>query len=311
MSFWPWVLAASVLLVAGPLLLTWVWSRSRDRAREGLPGHMLALRDGLTHVRSDGLPGRPVAVLVHGLTTPSWVFDAIAEGLVVQGWRVVRYDLWGRGGSDMPRGAQGRDLFVRQLGEVIEAEVAGEPVLLVGYSMGAAICAAYAETCPERLRGLVLLAPAGLGLRMDRFTRFAVRTPLLGDWLWAWLSGYGMRSAGRKAEAREGPSAVPGFAGRMACEARTRGYRRAVLSSLRNMLAEDMAPTFRALSSKRVEMLAVWGGRDALIDRVAPLRLERLVADAVPVVVADAGHGLPHTHPRAVLKAILQFVRRP
>nr|WP_244868040.1 alpha/beta hydrolase [Vannielia litorea] len=267
---------------------------------------MVPLEDGLTRVTSDGLPGRPIAVLVHGLTTPSWVFDAIADGLVVQGWQVLRHDLWGRGGSDMPGKAQGPDLFVRQLAGVIDAEHPGERVLLVGYSMGAAISIAYAEAYPERVRGLAMLAPAGLGHRLDRFTRFCVATPVLGDWLWAVFAGMGLRAQARRAAA-QGPSSVEDITARLAAESRTRGYRRAVLSSLRHMLKQRMGPVLTELDGKGLPMLAVWGGEDGLIARAAPERMARRAPGCAQVTVRGAGHGLPHTHPREVLKALRGF----
>lgn len=309
MTLWLWLLVALAVAAVAPPVLAWLACRSRAAARAGLGGQMLRLDEGQTHLTVDGLRGRPVAVLVHGLTTPAWVFDAIAEGLVVQGWRVVRHDLWGRGGSDMPRRAQGRALFVRQLAGVIEAEAGEAPVLLVGYSMGAAISAAYAETYPGRVRGLAMLAPAGLGHRLGRFTRFCAATRGLGDWLWAGFSGIGLRAAARQAEA-QGPSSVPGITGRLVAECRTRGYRRAVLSSLRNMLAEDMRPTLKALDAAGLPMLAVWGGEDRLISPAAPKRMERQAPGVEQVTVAAAGHGLPHTHPREVLKALMAFIAR-
>ncbi len=307
MSLWLWILAGACLGLIAPPLIAWLMCRSRRAAREGLSGKGLRLTDGLTHVKVDGLEGRPVAALVHGLTTPSWVFDAIAAGLVVQGWRVVRHDLWGRGGSAMPGKPQDRALFVRQLAEVIEAEAGEGPVLLVGYSMGAAISAAYAEAYPGRVRGLALLTPAGLGHRLDRFTRFCAATPLVGDWLWATFSGIGMRRQSRQAAARQGPSSTENMQARMALETRTRGYRRAVLSSLRHMLAEDMAPTLKALDERGLPMLAVWGGEDGLIGPRPAKKLARVAPGAGQATVEAAGHGLPHTHPREVLKALTGF----
>ncbi|MCO6383672.1 alpha/beta fold hydrolase [Oceanicola sp. 502str15] len=304
-----WIAAALAAVLVGPPLFAWLMCRPRQAARQGLAGRMLRLADGRTHVTKDGLKGRRVAVLVHGLTTPAWVFDAIAAGLVVQGWQVVRHDLWGRGGSDTPGGAQNRALFTRQLAGVIEAEAGGKPVLLVGYSMGAAIAAAFAEANPAQVRGLAMLAPAGLGHRMDGFTRFCTATPVLGDWLWATFSGIGLRAAARKA-ARQGPSSVENITARLALESRTRGYRRAVLSSLRHMLAEDMRPTLKALEARGLPMLAVWGGEDGLIAGAASKKLARIAPGAEQVTVEAAGHGLPHTHPREVLKALSGFTPR-
>ena len=82
----------------------------KERAKA--PGEFLDLGCGFTHyemkqgtapLKSEH-PEDPNAkwpvVLVHGYSTPYFLYDHIFEGLVKEGYTVIRYDLIGRGLSE-------------------------------------------------------------------------------------------------------------------------------------------------------------------------------------------------------------------
>ena len=79
------------------------------------PGELAHLPQGTTHYRWAGREGDPVVVCIHGLSTPSYIFAATARSLASLGYRVLTYDLYGRGYSARVAGAQGRDFFLGQL----------------------------------------------------------------------------------------------------------------------------------------------------------------------------------------------------
>jgi len=84
-----------------------------DSIRDLAPNEFAKLSDGHTHYQWHGDPDGPVLVCVHGLTTPSFVWEALLPGLTEAGYRVLTYDLYGRGMSDRPKGAQTRSFFMR------------------------------------------------------------------------------------------------------------------------------------------------------------------------------------------------------
>lgn len=114
----------------------------------------------------DGAGDRPPLVFVHGGGHASWCWTNLLAHYVAARWECVSFDWYGHGRSaGLPP-----DVFLRRsIGDVAEevgvaAEVVGRPPVLVGHSMGAAACLAYAATHP--VAGLVLLTPvvpAGLG----------------------------------------------------------------------------------------------------------------------------------------------------
>jgi pimeloyl-ACP methyl ester carboxylesterase len=97
-------------------------------------------------------------VFLHGLLDSSEGWTRICEQL--SGTRVA-IDLPGFGFSDPP--SQGSIAgYARDVAEALEA-IGLERCTIVGHSLGGAVAAALTELSPDRVTGLVLLAPAGFG----------------------------------------------------------------------------------------------------------------------------------------------------
>ena len=110
-------------------------------------------------IREEGA-GEPL-VLVHGAGTSSAIWHRVMPRLAAER-RVVAPDLPGYGGSP----AAGPGFALEEVADGLAAglDEAGVPAPydLVGHSMGGAIAILAAARHPERVRRLVLVAPAGL-----------------------------------------------------------------------------------------------------------------------------------------------------
>ncbi|RAP40817.1 hypothetical protein BYZ73_13510 [Rhodovulum viride] len=291
------------LLVAAAWPLSEALRRPMDaRARAGAPGQIADLPGGRTHLIWQGPPEGPVAVVLHGLTTGSYILDGVAAGLAGRGYRVLRYDLYGRGYSDRPRGRQDRAFFLRQLEAVLDSQRLGGELTLVGYSMGGAILTAFAADHPARVRRLVLLAPAGLGQTPPGLADLVARLPGLGDWVMAVIGGGVLRRMTQRVGRARGLPA--GLIAAQIAETRFRGFLPAVLSSLRHVLARDLAAEHRALAETGVPVLAIWAGRDEAISAQARDRLAVLNPAAGHLLLPEASHALPVTHVSEIVAAI-------
>jgi pimeloyl-ACP methyl ester carboxylesterase len=297
-----WVdLALLALVGAAPVLREAARPRI-DSAQADAPGAFARLSRGRTHYRWHGPEDGPVTVCVHGLTTPSFVWEGLVPGLVAGGRRVLTYDLYGRGHSDRPGGAQGSAFFVGQLEELLADQGIDGPVTLIGYSMGGAIATCFAARHPDRLRGLVLIAPAGLGHDLGRVARLVARGGVLGRWLMLAAFPVSFRR-GCEAE-RALPTTVPGIVDRQQAELRWRGFVPAVARSMAGILTEDLGPAHAAIAAAGVPVRAIWGAEDAIIPLSRKARLEGVNPQADQQVITDAGHGLTYTHTDRVLAAI-------
>ncbi|KIC22049.1 alpha/beta fold hydrolase [Leisingera sp. ANG-Vp] len=308
MSWFVLLSAVVLILIFAPLLRERLRKPMDAKARQTAPGEFAQLSGGLTHYRWSGPLRGPVAVCVHGLTTPSFVWDGVAKGLAAMGYRVLSYDLYGRGYSDRPAGLQDRAFFLAQLEELLEDQKVGEDFTLIGYSMGGAIATAFASAHPERVREIILLAPAGFGSSPDRLTRAVRQLPGVGDWLMQAVYPV-LHIRGTNAE-RKLPSSVPGIAGLQQQELAYRGFIPAVLASLRGILNEDFTADHRRLHQAGVPVLAVWGQEDTVIPPNTAGRIAEHARSIRQEEIAGAGHGLPYTHTDQVLEIISRNHRR-
>lgn len=275
--------------------------------RRQAPGTFVDLNKGTTHFQWHGPVRGPVAVCVHGLTTPSFVWQGLTLGLAAMGYRVLTYDLYGRGYSDRPKGAQDAEFFVSQLEELLSSQEVTEDFTLIGYSMGGSIATCFAAKHPDLVRHLVLLAPAGLDFAKDRMTDFIRNTPVLGDWLM--LLAFPSRHR-KGAEAERGlPSSVPDIIDLQKRELEYRGYVPSVLSSLRGILTRELQQEHRAIHRAGVPVSAIWGRHDDIIPLSAMGKLTEWSRSAHQDVIDNAGHGLVYTHTDDVLAILSERLR--
>lgn len=116
---------------------------------------------GELYVDDGGQGGLPV-VFVHASAGSSAQWAAQLNHLR-RSRRAVALDLRGHGRSEPARdGAYEVDDFAADVGAVVDG-LGLERFVLVGHSLGGAVCAAYAAAHPSRVAGLLLLDPASDG----------------------------------------------------------------------------------------------------------------------------------------------------
>jgi pimeloyl-ACP methyl ester carboxylesterase len=260
--------------------------------------------DGPVHVVDyGGNPDGPVLVLVHGLGGSHLNWDLLAPRLTGSA-RVIALDLPGFGRSEPGERPGSVPANVAVLARFLEQEV-GEPVVLVGNSMGGMISILLTGERPDLVSGLVLLDPAVPGPRraLDplvalMFALYAV--PLVGERVMR-------RNRSRQsATARVhqtlrlvgvDPTALPpDLIDRSVSLVEERrdveGMDRAFLAAARSLLRVLVDPRRyrRAMASIAVPVLLVQGDRDRLV----PVAAARTIAEQHPawryVELADVGH---------------------
>jgi pimeloyl-ACP methyl ester carboxylesterase len=247
-------------------------------------------------------------VLVHGFSTPLIIWERTAPALAAAGCCTVAYDLYGRGYSDRLKCAYGPELYERQLHDLLAALAVRWPVDLVGFSMGAQICAQFADRHPARVRRLVLIDPAGFGASAIRPSRLAL-LPGLGELL--------QRRAGPDTVAdravrmfADQAAVPPDFRARVLAQARFRGTGRALLSTRRSMPAK-VPKLYARLEAMRKPVLIVWGTEDRITPYKQHVQAHAAIPSAEFLAVKGAGHAAMCERPSVVNPAIVEFLRRP
>lgn len=303
-----WLVLILGVAVAVPLLSERNRREMDDAARGAGPGQFAELPQGVTHYEWHGPADGKVMILVHGLTTPSFVWRGLTSGLVAMGFRVLTYDLFGRGFSDRPAGAQDAAFFMRQLTDLMTHQKLRGRVTLVGYSMGGAICTCYAAAYPDRVRHLILLAPAGMTHAIGRTVQFIRDTPYVGDVIM--LAAYPrLMRKGIEAE-RALPSSVLNIGDMQEAELEFKRFVPSVLASLRGVLSRPLRREHQVLRDKGLPVLAIWGRDDTVIPLSALGTLAEWNRDVEHDVIEGAGHGLAYTHNDDVLRLIESWLTR-
>ncbi len=142
----------ALLMAASYFILNPEKKALTPETRASLPGQFISLPDGVTHYALDGPQDGPLVVLVDGFSIPMFSWERNVPALTAAGFRVLTFDLYGRGYSDRPDGPYNLDLFVRQIDELLTALKIDRPVDLVGLSMGGYITAGFANRYPDRVR---------------------------------------------------------------------------------------------------------------------------------------------------------------
>jgi pimeloyl-ACP methyl ester carboxylesterase len=277
-----------------------------DKTRASASGSFIQLSDGYTHYELGGPENGQPVVLVHGFSVPYFIWDPTFEFLTKSGFRVLRYDLFGRGYSDRPRVRYDIDLFCKQLRELLDT-LGFENVMLIGLSLGGPISATFTTRHPKRVQKLVLIDPAGA--RPVTFPRLlkALTTPGFGE-LALGLFGRGHLLKDVESDFYD-PAHVKAFVQKYMIQMKYKGFMRALLSTMRNGMLGDFSATYCKIGELGTPTLLFWG-RD---DRTVPFEHSDDIRTAIPQTEFHAfencGH-IPHYEkPDEANPILLEFLR--
>lgn len=286
------IFAVILLLILGAYLLAEARLKPlNDAARAQAPGSFAALSHGQIHYRLEGPENGPLIVLVHGFSTPNFIYQQNVEALNAAGFRTLRFDHYGRGWSDRPSTKYDIDFYDTALVELLSHVGVDEPFGLVGLSMGGPIVAEFTARYPERVNQLVLLVPAGLDLASaDSASTALLSTPLVGDWIWRMFGKSILLGDPQYDEAERDPDSK--LQGDVAEQFEYRGYLQALLSTFRYMPMSGREETFTRLADTGVPILAIYGDADETVNVSSADKLEALIPAADVRIVEGGEHGL-------------------
>ena len=302
-------LAILLLGVTTALVAFWIMDPERrsltDDARHAAPGQFIRLDDGVTHYELAGPDTGRVVVLAAAFSVPAYLSDSLFQRLGRAGFRVLRFDYYGRGWSDRPRTTYDLDLFARQLAGLLDSLHVAGAVDLAGLSFGAAIVTNFADRYPDRVRSLIYIDPV---FNTGRQLPPRERSALAWDVYMVFRGGSEEMATGQRDDFLH-PERFPDWVDRYRVQQQFKGTREAWR---RTRAAIAVAPhqdaQIRQVAANPRPVLIVWGRQDtgAPIDESAALLEAMPRAQFVPV--DSAGH-LPHLEqPDVVLPAVVNFL---
>lgn len=253
--------------------------------------------------------GEPSLVLIHGLMgTAATFLPLLAE--INDGRHVIALDLPGAGGSERdPRMGASLAACSESVVKALDAVGLARPVV-VGHSHGAAVGMYMASLYPDRVGGLVLLAPAHPFFNhADQLIRFYV-SPLgkvfahTMPWYPQWVQMAALRRMAGPKSWDEPERLVP-----YRENLRTRGTVPHLLKLLRTWHT-DMEELKALLECPfRTPSLIVWGEHDRAVPVSTAESLKRRLLDSELRVFEGVGHRPAEERPKLTAAVIEEWLR--
>ena len=249
-------------------------------------GSFIKLSDGYTHYEISGNKNSPLIILVHGFSEPYYVWDRNYHYLIAAGFRVIRYDLYGRGLSDRPNVKYDASLYVRQLHELIGALHITRKINFISVSMGGAVLSAYYSKYPKTVRSIVLFDPTGVP-KPEPMIRKILKLPFIGD--------YVMKVFGNKILMPSGddfyqPNKFPNWSHLFKEQMQYKGFKQAILSTIRYFHFYRQTKNLALIGKANTPVLLFWGREDKVIPYRYHHSFIKLIPEARFYPIKNAGH---------------------
>jgi pimeloyl-ACP methyl ester carboxylesterase len=245
----------------------------------------------------------PPVIFLHGLGASLYAWRHVLGPVQAAGFRVIAYDNRGFGGSDKPPHGYDSGAYVRLLTGLMDSLHLVDAVL-VGHSLGGAIAAEEAIANPARVRGLVLIGSAGLGVREPLLFRVA-RWPLVGPLLLAYR-GRGLTERMLRSTYARPDLVTAADVDQYYAPVAEPGYGRALRGVLREFRFDGLRGRLDRLGAPT---LLLWGEAD----RWVPVTVGRAMASELPhsafVTLPHVGHAMAEEAPALLTHLLIEFLR--
>jgi len=279
-----------------------------EATRKTIGGSFIALPGGVTHYELSNEQEENTVVLVHGFSVPSFIFDPLFKFLTESGFRVLRYDQFGRGFSDKPRTRYNIDLFDKQLYDLLDALRLTSPVSLIGLSMGGPVAATFTARHPERVKSLTLFDPSGVrSVSLTPILKLA-KMPFVAETVFGLVGTEKMIEVAGKDF--YDPKLVNLFIDRYSVQMQYKGFKRALLSSVRNNMLDTFVNSYERVGKMDVPVQLFWGREDGTVPFEHSNDLRALMPNAEFHAIENCGHVPFYEKPDEVNPILLRFLRK-
>jgi pimeloyl-ACP methyl ester carboxylesterase len=295
-----------VLAIMVASALSYTRYKSLDDQYHLAGGLSAALTSGRVSYQWHGPENGELIVLVHGFSTPKFVWQRTIPELVKAGYRVLSYDHFGRGHSDRPTEDYTRNFYIRELNDLLDTLAIESPATFIGYSMGGGNVTSFAAQYPERVKQVVLLAPAGFVPAYSGLQK-VVATPIIGEIL---LSIAGADNLmGDLASAVDNGHLNADAVAKFKQQFYIKGTPHALSSTLQHYPMYDLSDDYKTLGESQIKTTVIWGDNDSVV----PISSAKIMQQAVPQLqlhsLANAEHDLTYARADEVNVLILAALK--
>ncbi|MCZ6756644.1 MAG: alpha/beta hydrolase [Bacteroidetes bacterium] len=120
----------------------------------------VTLSDEVTEYQLSDADSAQTVIMISGASVPYYIFDVTYDSLVDAGFRVLRYNYYGRGFSDQPIVRYDRALYERRISELVDRLGLRKPYDSMGLSLGGLVTVSHASANPGDVRRIAFDVPA-------------------------------------------------------------------------------------------------------------------------------------------------------
>ena len=271
-----WLIVIIAVLAIPYFVLETEWRQIDDNVRKNVSGSFVKLNNGYVHYELLGPDSGKTIVLIHGFSIPYVIWDHTIRALADEGYRVLRYDLYGRGYSDRPDVTYNEELYDNQLSDLLDSLKISGKINLVGLSMGGVIAMNYTDCHPDIVEDVTLIDPAGF---LDENQNYAkiLNTPIIGNYL-AGVFGNLVLSEKIKQNFCDSTSCI--IVEPMILEQlKYNGYKRALINTICNFNLTDRNELVKRLGKTNRRFMLIWGKEDKIIPFAKSENFIKLIPD--------------------------------
>jgi pimeloyl-ACP methyl ester carboxylesterase len=265
--------------------------------RKNIGGDFIKLSKGITHYQLEGPANGPVVILVHGFSVPYYIWDGTYEYLIKNGYKVLRYDTYGRGYSDRPDAIYNQEFYNTQLLELINGLKLQGPVNLAGISFGGKLITNFTCQHPDLVNKVILIDPV-----------YEIIPPAVPRYFTLYNEAV---NSDERAKSQLNdflyPKNHPGWIKQYLPQMRYKGFRNALVSTQYDYTPDGKQSNI-CLNNANKQVLLIWGKQD----KTAPFRFSDSIRSVLKVdffPVAGAAHLPSIEKPDTVNSKILSFLK--
>jgi pimeloyl-ACP methyl ester carboxylesterase len=231
----------------------------------------------------------PVLLMLHGWGNTLGYFDTLCSALT--GFRIIRLDAPGFGGSELPHEAWNVEQYARFVADFC-GKIGVQPVAILGHSFGGRITTKGVSKGILKPQKIILVASAGVAERNTPRTILYAAAAKIGKTLLAPLPAGAYGKVRRMVYERSGSDYLTTSA-------------KVMQNVFLNMIREDLSADAAKIT---LPTLLIWGENDVITPLAEGQKLHALVKGSELRIVAGAGHFVYRDDPQEVAKLIKEFV---
>lgn len=221
-------------------------------------GKFIELSNGFTYYElANKNKSGPVLVLIHGFSVPSYIWEPTYQKAKNLGYKVLRFDLFGRGYSENLDTDYTDELFASQSWELMDSLSINKSVL-IGLSNGGRVISKMAQIDPERVEKLVYVSSNGFNDLTEKKDKTVSQNEIRN-----YINNYESISKGQKNDFKN-PDQFKDWDIKYSELQKYKGFAKALISTLKNHVSLDSIHT--ELAKTNIDIYTLWGEYDTVVN---------------------------------------------